>query len=75
VDLLCEITGRQANIETDDKRIRPRESEVDRLVADNALIRELTGWRSLVSFKDGLTRTVEWVRANLRYFDAGGYAR
>jgi NAD dependent epimerase/dehydratase len=75
VDLLGEIVGRTARVETDRARIRPKNSEVDRLVADNGLIKQLTDWRPQVSFREGLTRTVTWIKANLEHFDAGRYAR
>jgi len=75
VDLLCELTGNRAEIVTEAARIRPENSEVNRLLADNRLIAELTGWRSEVSFRDGLAQTVKWIKRNLRYFDVGEYSR
>lgn len=73
--LLCEIVGRSPEIVTEAARIRPEKSEVSRLLADNRLIRELTGWHSQVAFRDGLARTVEWMRRNLHHFNPGQYAR
>ncbi len=58
VDLLCEIVGRKVEIVTDAARIRPEKSEVNRLLADVSLMRELTGWQSQVPFKQGLEETV-----------------
>jgi NAD dependent epimerase/dehydratase len=75
VELLCEITGRRAEVVTDQSRIRPINSEVSRLLADNALITRLSDWRPEVGFVEGLTRTVEWMRRNLQYFDPHRYAR
>jgi NAD dependent epimerase/dehydratase len=75
VEMLCEIVGRQAEVVTEEERMRPRRSEVDRLLADTTLIRQLTGWSSQVPFKEGLSRTVAWVKSNLRYFDSSRYAR
>lgn len=73
--MLMEITGREVEIHCDDQRIRPEKSEVNRLLADNIQIHALTGWRSEVSFRDGLGNTVEWIRKNIRYFDVNSYAR
>jgi NAD dependent epimerase/dehydratase len=75
VEMLCEIVGRQVPVETDDARIRPDKSEVNRLLADNTLIRELTGWRSAVPFREGLERTVDWIGRNLSHFDPEQYAQ
>jgi NAD dependent epimerase/dehydratase len=75
VELLCEIVGRRADVVTDSTRVRPANSEVNRLLADNSLIRQLSGWQPEVSFVDGLTRTVEWIRNNLQYFEPQRYAR
>lgn len=75
VEILCGITGKQVEIDTDDVRIRPEKSEVNRLLADTTLIRQLTNWQSRVTFQDGLSRTVKWIEANLNYFDPDRYAR
>ena len=75
VDLLCEIVGRKVAIVTDEERIRPEKSEVNRLLADNSRIAALTGWRSDVPFREGLARTVDWIGRNLALFDVDRYAR
>lgn len=58
--LLCELTGRKAEIVTEDARIRPSRSEVDRLLGDASLLTSLTGWRPRVPLREGLQRTLEW---------------
>lgn len=75
VSLIAEITGSNASIETDDQRIRPQLSEVERLWCDNTKIRELTGFEPQVGLREGLTRTVEWFRNpdNLRKYKANIY--
>ena len=75
VDLLCDIVQRRVSVETDAGRVRPGPSEVQRLVADNRRIIELTGWRSQVPFRAGLERTVQWIEQNLKYFRPEVYAR
>jgi NAD dependent epimerase/dehydratase len=75
VELLCELVGRKVPVVTEQARIRPENSEVNRLLADNRLITELTGWKSEVPFREGLARTVEWIGRNLQYFDTERYAR
>lgn len=56
----------RADIEilTDDQRLRPKKSEVERLWADNNKAKELLGWQpaygGLDGFKRGLKETVDW---------------
>lgn len=73
--LLMEIVGRHVETITDENRIRPEKSEVNRLLADTQLIHELTGWKSQITFQEGLIRTVEWIRKNINHFDVGAYSR
>lgn len=73
--MLMEIVGLEVDIVTDEKRIRPENSEVNRLLADNSLIHSLTTWHSAVSFRSGLERTVGWISHNLRFFDPEQYTR
>lgn len=75
VDLLCKIIGNQAEIVTDQARMRPEKSEVFRLLADNTKIRNLTNWKSQLSFREGLEKTVAWIEKNMQYFDVNKYAK
>ena len=67
------ILGRDLPVTQDNTRLRPAASEVDRLLSDNRLAEELTGWQPTVSLDDGLTRTVEWIRDHLDRFRVGTY--
>lgn len=79
VDLIAEIMNTQVEIQTDDQRIRPDKSEVERLWADNTKAKELTGWEPLCAmregFKRGLAETIEWFTNpdNLRLYKADIY--
>ncbi|TAL29088.1 MAG: NAD-dependent dehydratase, partial [Nitrospirae bacterium] len=59
---LIKLMGSDAKIVSDDQRKRPEKSEVERLVCDNGLIRKLAGWNPEVSLKEGLERTIAWLR-------------
>ncbi len=74
VELLIKITGSSATITTDELRIRPPGSEVERLLCDNTRAREWTGWAPQVSLEEGLKRTSEWVAQNLEHLQTTGYA-
>jgi NAD dependent epimerase/dehydratase len=64
VELLIEISGRDARVVTDTDRLRPAGSEVERLLCDNTRAREWTGWKPEVGLEEGLRRTAEWISAN-----------
>lgn len=62
--LIAELMGAKIKIETDDVRIRPSKSEVERLWADNSKAKKLAGWApkyaGMDGFKRGLTETIQW---------------
>lgn len=66
VNLISDIMGVDVDIETDDVRIRPDKSEVERLWADNSKARNLLGWEPQYGGKDGFRRgleeTIAWFR-------------
>jgi NAD dependent epimerase/dehydratase len=70
---IMEMTGSAATIESDERRLRPEASEVDRLLADNSLARSLLGWRPQVTLEDGLARTIDWICQNPERFRPGTY--
>lgn len=55
------------------ERIRPSESEVERLWADNAKAKTLFGWTPRVPLKEGLARTIGWVREHPNFYAEDGY--
>jgi NAD dependent epimerase/dehydratase len=72
---LMKICGRDIPILCDESRFRPANSEVNRLCADNSLLRKLTGWSPAVPFESGLELTVAWIRANIDQFEPSRYER
>ena len=66
--MLMEITGRHLPIICDEQRIRPANSEVNRLIADNSKLRSLTDWSPNVGFRVGLERTCQWIERNPGHF-------
>ncbi|MEI8173295.1 MAG: NAD-dependent 4,6-dehydratase LegB [Deltaproteobacteria bacterium] len=59
-----------ARIVSDDIRIRPEKSEVERLLGSNEKIRRLTGWQPEYTLKQGIRETIAWFRdeENLRRY-------
>ena len=75
VNILCKIADREVEIITDEERIRPTKSEVNRLLADNSRISKLSDWVTKVKFEIGLERTYRWIENNIDYFDVNEYAK
>ena len=77
--LIAEAMNVQIEIVTDDARLRPENSEVERLWADNSKAKELFGWQPSYPGREGLKRglieTAEWFaqRDNLRSYKSDIY--
>jgi len=71
--LIAELSERPVQIEQDVRRLRPQESEVERLAADNCLAKELLGWQPAVSLEEGLRLTIAWMREHLDGYRPGVY--
>ena len=59
-----------SRIVSEDIRMRPENSEVERLLGSNEKIRRLTGWQPAYTLKQGIRETIEWFRdeENLRRY-------
>lgn len=62
--LISELMNTKIDVEQDAKRIRPINSEVDRLWADNSKALRIINWlpeyTGIFGFKKGLQETIEW---------------
>ena len=76
---IAETIGVEIEITSDEQRLRPEKSEVERLLSCTDKVRALTPWRpaygGLDGFKRGLAVTYEWFRdpANLSRYKHGLY--
>ena len=71
--LIGKLLGKDLQVTSDERRLRPGPSEVDRLVSDNTLARELLGWTPALSLEEGLERTSAWMRDHAHHFRPGDY--
>jgi NAD dependent epimerase/dehydratase len=62
--LILQILGSKSRIVSDEQRVRPEKSEVDRLLCDAGKARRLVDWEPHVSLEEGLQRTIEWVKSH-----------
>ena len=57
---LINLINPKAKIVTDEQRLRPEKSEVERLFGDNSKILSLTNWKVNYSLNQGLKETINW---------------
>lgn len=71
------LMGAKLEIVCDAQRLRPANSEVNRLCGDNSLIESLTSWRPQHTLEDGLRKTIDWFcqPANLAKYKPDIYNR
>jgi NAD dependent epimerase/dehydratase len=66
VKVIAEAMGAEIEILTDEQRLRPEKSEVDRLWASNEKAKQLLGWQpsydGVEGFKRGIAETAAWFR-------------
>ena len=69
------IMNSSAEIVHEDERIRPKNSEVNRLWCDNSLMNHLTGFEIEYCLEAGLSKTIDWfcVPENLKKYKGGLY--
>ena len=72
--LIAGLMTADVKITTDERRLRPRNSEVNRLLSDNSKAKRLFNWQPIFGkqegFKIGLIKTIEWFQdpRNLRSY-------
>ena len=61
---IFEITKIEKEIILEDKRLRPKNSEVLELISDFKKFNSLTNWQPKYNFEKGLNETIDWYRDN-----------
>lgn len=73
--LILKLMNQDCEIITDEERVRPKNSEVERLFGSNAKLMKLTNWKQQYSLESGLQSTIEWFgeRTNLEKYKSDIY--
>ncbi len=74
IQLIMQVAGWDAEVMSDESRLRPQASEVERLLADAAKAKRLLGWEPRVSLEQGLEHTIEWISEHLDQYRVGEYS-
>lgn len=75
-DLVTKISkqlGKSIKVISDENRIRPDKSEVERLYSSNKKIRSLTGWKPQYDLDQGLEETIDWLRPRVGSLEVEQY--
>jgi len=71
---ILKILGKEEMpIVQDTARIRPKSSEVLRLISDNTKARQICGWNPRYNLEEGLAQTIDWIKKNLSRYRPGLY--
>lgn len=70
---IARLMNQTIHLETENARLRPQNSEVERLLANNTLARDLLGWTPKVDLEAGLEQTIHWISHNLARYPSTGY--
>lgn len=75
VAAIKKIMASEIEVVEESARLRPEASEVQRLLCDNTMIRELTGFEPKVPLAEGLAKTIAWFTepANLAHYKSEIY--
>jgi len=65
---IISLIGKNAEIVTDPVRVRPQDSEVERLWCDNTKAKRLLGWEPKTSLDEGIKKTIDWISNNTNLY-------
>lgn len=69
------MIGRDVKIDCDEARIRPKNSEVERLWCDNSKAMRILKWKPTVPLERGLGETIEWISEHKNLYKPDMYTR
>ena len=75
VSLIAKIMDTDITISSTNERIRPKSSEVERLVCDNTKLTNNTSWKPNYTLAEGIGEVIEWMKnpKNLTMYKAEQY--
>ena len=72
---IISLLEKTAEIVTDSARVRPQDSEVERLWCDNTKAKRLLGWVPTTSLEEGLKKTIKWISEHINLYKSELYNR
>jgi NAD dependent epimerase/dehydratase len=73
--LIANFMDAEIIIESSNERVRPENSEVERLVCDNSKLQKHTSWKPEHTIEQGIIEVIEWMKnsENLAMYKSGQY--
>ena len=73
--LIAELMEVKIEINTSKERVRPKNSEVERLFCDNSKLLNSTNWKPKFSLKNGLSEVISWMKRkeNINHYKSDLY--
>lgn len=68
IKMVESILNKKLTVITDKSRIRPKKSEVCKLICDSKKAKKMVGWKCSYTLEDGLEETVDWISDNLSFY-------
>ncbi len=73
LNMIVQILDADIRLKTDGQRVRPENSEVERLLCNNKKIINNTGWKPDFNLRTGLIETIEFIKMNLNSYKTDIY--
>lgn len=73
VHLIAKLMKTEVEITSDEQRVRPTQSEVERLFCENQKLVKTTNWAPNYSLEKGLTETIEWLTKHQEQYKSDVY--
>ena len=70
---ILSLMNKDVEIISDSSRIRPQDSEVQRLWCDNRKAKEILKWKQKISLDEGLKKTIDWISNNIQLYKSDLY--
>lgn len=71
--LILRLLNRDLPVLSETERVRPENSEVERLCADNKKAKTILNWTPQYKLEEGLRKTIQWIEQNNERYRRGTY--
>jgi len=71
--MILSIMNKNNKVISSDERKRPQKSEVMQLLCDNNKAKQLVGWEPEISLREGLIKTIQWIKNHPECYNPDKY--